>query len=46
MSAILALLSRLPAFDIRGLFATIFAEELRQAVARDKRHVRSDYLWG
>lgn len=46
MSAIFALLSRLPALNIRGLFATFFAEELRQAVARDKRLDRSDYLWG
>lgn len=46
MSAIFALLSRLPAFDGRGVFATLFAEELRVALARDKRRYRSDYLWG
>ena len=47
MTALVAQLRRAPSFSfpIRGLFATLFAVELRQAVALSQRD-EGAYLWG
>lgn len=45
MTAIVAKLNRAPSFQIRGLFATLFAVELREAVARSQ-HDEGAYRWG
>ena len=45
MSAIVAKLSYVPSFQVRGLFATLFATELREAVARTQRD-EGAYRWG
>ncbi|MDB5798314.1 MAG: hypothetical protein JWP36_2216 [Paucimonas sp.] len=45
MTALVTALTQIPSFQIRGLFATLFAVELREAVARDQRE-EGAYLWG
>lgn len=45
MTALVAKLTQAPSFHIRGLFATLFATELREASARTQRD-EGAYLWG
>jgi hypothetical protein len=45
MTALVLKLNRASGFQIRGLFATIFAVELREAVARTQ-HDEGAFRWG
>jgi hypothetical protein len=45
MTAIVTKLVQTPTFQIRGLFAALFAVELREAVARTQRD-EGAYRWG
>jgi hypothetical protein len=45
MTAIVAKLARVPSFKFRGLFATLFAVELREAAAQSHGD-EGAYRWG